>query len=81
MATRRLDTKLDPRIEYLGHAGFVVWTNHEIIMMDPWLTWNGAYDHSWFQYPCNHIYFGIMKRLFAQRSRRPTSVLQTLSRT
>lgn len=41
-------------ITYLGHAGFLVETQHAIIVMDPWLSSSGAFDSAWFQFPCNH---------------------------
>lgn len=41
-------------IEFIGHAGFVFSTHKSVIVMDPWLSSHGAYDASWFQYPCNH---------------------------
>ena len=41
-------------ITYLGHAGFCVETSRSIVIMDPWLSPTGAFDASWFQYPCNH---------------------------
>lgn len=41
-------------ISYLGHAGFCVETEHAIIVMDPWLSPEGAFDSAWFQFPCNH---------------------------
>ncbi len=42
------------KITYLGHAGFMIETDHELILMDPWLSDTGAYAMAWFQYPCNH---------------------------
>jgi UDP-MurNAc hydroxylase len=42
------------KIEYLGHAGFFVETDSALILMDPWMSENGALDASWFQYPSNH---------------------------
>ena len=42
------------QITYLGHAGFCVETECSIIMMDPWLSKEGAFDATWFQYPKNH---------------------------
>ncbi len=42
------------KITYLGHAGFMIETEHELILMDPWLSDTGAYTMAWFQYPCNH---------------------------
>jgi UDP-MurNAc hydroxylase len=42
------------QISYLGHAGFLVETERAIVVMDPWLSPQGAFDSAWFQYPCNH---------------------------
>jgi UDP-MurNAc hydroxylase len=42
------------QIAYLGHAGFLVETERAIVIMDPWLSPEGAFDSAWFQYPCNH---------------------------
>lgn len=41
-------------ITYLGHAGFLVETEQAVIVMDPWLSPEGAFDSGWFQFPCNH---------------------------
>lgn len=41
-------------ITYLGHAGFLVETNHAVLVADPWLSPDGAFDSAWFQFPCNH---------------------------
>ena len=41
-------------ILYLGHAGFLVETPDCIIVMDPWLSAEGAFDSSWYQLPRNH---------------------------
>lgn len=41
-------------LTYLGHAGFMLETDKYIFIMDPWVTRQGAYDNSWFQFPCNH---------------------------
>ena len=41
-------------ITYLGHAGFFVETEQFILVMDPWLSAEGAFDSAWFQFPCNH---------------------------
>jgi UDP-MurNAc hydroxylase len=41
-------------ITYLGHAGFIAETDDVIVIMDPWLSPTGAFDASWFQFPCNH---------------------------
>ena len=42
------------RITYLGHAGFLVETDQAIVLTDPWLSPEGAFDSAWFQFPCNH---------------------------
>lgn len=41
-------------IRYLGHAGFCVETRETIVIADPWLSPNGAFDGAWFQFPRNH---------------------------
>jgi UDP-MurNAc hydroxylase len=41
-------------LTYLGHAGFLIETADVVLIMDPWLSKNGAFDSSWFQFPCNH---------------------------
>jgi len=41
-------------ITYLGHAGFCVETSDSIIVTDPWLSPEGAFDGAWFQFPRNH---------------------------
>ena len=42
------------QITYLGHAGFLVETEQAILVMDPWMSREGAFDSGWFQFPCNH---------------------------
>src|SRR5271168_4316656 len=42
------------QITYLGHAGFLVETDQAILVTDPWLSPEGAFDSAWFQFPCNH---------------------------
>jgi UDP-MurNAc hydroxylase len=41
-------------ITYLGHAGFCIETSDTIIVTDPWLSPEGAFDGAWFQFPRNH---------------------------
>lgn len=41
-------------ITYLGHAGFLIEIGRAVVVMDPWLSPQGAFDSSWFQFPCNH---------------------------
>jgi UDP-MurNAc hydroxylase len=42
------------KIQFIGHAGFIVESASEILIMDPWLSETGAFDSAWFQFPCNH---------------------------
>ena len=42
------------QITYLGHAGFLLETDRAILVTDPWLSPEGAFDSAWFQFPCNH---------------------------
>ena len=42
------------KLTYLGHAGFIAETAAEVVVIDPWLSPEGAFDMSWFQFPCNH---------------------------
>ena len=57
-AAGRTETHFPPKdemeITYLGHAGFLVETERAIVVMDPWLSPQGAFDSAWFQFPCNH---------------------------
>lgn len=48
-------------ITYLGHAGFLVESQEIILIMDPWLSEHGAFDSSWFQFPCNHHLAGLVR--------------------
>lgn len=41
-------------IEFIGHSGFIIHTPESILIQDPWLSEDGAFDSSWFQFPCNH---------------------------
>ena len=41
------------KITYLGHAGFVVESGETLLIIDPWLGRNGAFDRAWFQFPRN----------------------------
>lgn len=57
------------KITFLGHAGFMIETHHELILMDPWLSDTGAYDSAWFQYPCNHHLADIVRRKVEETSK------------
>ena len=50
--------QLTMKITYLGHAGFIAETANEMVVMDPWLSSDGAFDLAWFQFPCNHHLLG-----------------------
>jgi UDP-MurNAc hydroxylase len=52
------------KITYLGHAGFCVETASSIIVMDPWLSSEGAFDSAWYQYPKNHHMADYVRDLF-----------------
>ena len=41
-------------LKFLGQAGFMYETNKEILLMDPWMSREGAFDSSWYQFPSNH---------------------------
>ncbi len=41
-------------ITYLGHAGFLLETDGAIVVADPWLSPEGAFDSAWMQLPRNH---------------------------
>ena len=41
-------------IKFLGHAGFMYETKNEMILMDPLMSKEGAFDSSWYQFPSNH---------------------------
>ncbi len=42
------------KITHLGHAGFVVETEGAVVVADPWLSAQGAFDSGWIQLPRNH---------------------------
>lgn len=42
------------QITFLGHAGFLVETQHALVVIDPWLSPLGAFDSAWMQFPRNH---------------------------
>jgi UDP-MurNAc hydroxylase len=43
------------QITFLGHAGFLVHTSRALIIMDAWVSPDGAFDGGWFQLPQNHF--------------------------
>ncbi|RKH06154.1 MBL fold metallo-hydrolase [Corallococcus sp. CA047B] len=53
------------RITFLGHAGFAVETAGALVVMDPWLTPQGAFDSAWMQLPRNHHLAPRVRELLA----------------
>ena len=53
------------QIEFIGHAGFMVTEGAVTLLMDPWLNDKGAFDSAWFQFPCNHHYFELIREKMA----------------
>ena len=41
-------------LKFLGHARFMYETKNEMLLMDPWMSKEGAFDSSWYQFPSNH---------------------------
>lgn len=58
------------KITYLGHAGFLVETNGFLLATDPWLSQEGAFDSSWFQFPCNHDLAPLVRERFRDPHRK-----------
>lgn len=57
------------RLSYLGHAGFVAETDEWVVVTDPWLSEDGAFDAGWMQFPRNHHLAGMARRILEDRSR------------
>ena len=38
---------------YLGHAGFLIYNNSDALLIDPWLSKDGAFSSGWYQWPPN----------------------------
>lgn len=57
------------RITYLGHAGFCVETDEMVLIMDPWLSAEGAFDSAWFQFPRNHHLARFVQTKLEDRTR------------
>ncbi len=53
-------------IKFLGHAGFSLENEKQILLMDPWLSPNGQFCKSWYQYPKNHHLFDIIENMFSE---------------
>ncbi len=59
---------MSKHIEYLGHAGFLIEHEDMALVMDPWVNPHGAYDQSWFQFPCNHQYHDELPKRLAGKT-------------
>jgi UDP-MurNAc hydroxylase len=46
---------------FLGHAGFLVESEGDVLAIDPWLDPAGAVDGAWFQLPRNHDLIGELR--------------------
>ena len=44
---------MKPHFLYLGHAGFLIYNSNDAILIDPWLSDDGAFSSGWFQWPPN----------------------------
>ena len=58
------------QITYLGHAGFLIETDQTILVTDPWLSPEGAFDAAWFQYPCNHELAPLVREKLGDKSKK-----------
>src|SRR5215467_2866831 len=58
------------QITYIGHAGFVVETEQSIVLTDPWLSPEGAFDSAWFQFPRNHDLAPFVREKLRDRARK-----------
>lgn len=58
------------KIAYLGHAGFYVETQKSIVIMDPWVSPNGAFDSAWFQFPKNAHMLNFILENFENSSKK-----------
>lgn len=57
------------QLTYLGHAGFCVETAGALIIMDPWLSPEGAFDSAWFQFPRNHHLASLVHKKLSDSSK------------
>lgn len=46
-----------PFITFLGHSGFSIECKESLVLVDAWLSRNGAFDGTWKQVPANHYLF------------------------
>ena len=53
-------------ITYLGHAGFLIESDQNLLLIDPWLNPDGAFSKSWYQFPDNHFLFNEINDYFSK---------------
>ena len=44
----------DIKVKFYGHNCFLLTGSESCVLTDPWLSRNGAFFGSWFQWPVNH---------------------------
>src|SRR5688572_30207174 len=54
-------------IQFFGHNCFIVGNETAQIVIDPWLTENGAFYGSWFQWPVNHALVPVLIEKIARK--------------
>jgi UDP-MurNAc hydroxylase len=58
------------QITYIGHAGFIVETEQAVLVTDPWLSAEGAFDSAWFQFPRNHDLAPFVREKLGDRTKK-----------
>lgn len=56
------------KIQFIGHAGFIINADQNTLIMDPWLSASGAFDKSWFQFPPNNFLLEQTKQAISNNS-------------
>jgi len=56
-------------LTFIGHAGFKYETEESIILMDPWMSREGAFDNAWYQFPPNHKLGDEMREIITKTSK------------
>ena len=57
-------------LRFLGHAGFLYETQNELLLMDPWMSREGAFDNSWYQFPPNHEYGDRIRNIITETDKK-----------
>jgi UDP-MurNAc hydroxylase len=56
-------------VTYLGHAAFCIESDASVVITDPWLSEDGAFDSAWFQFPPNQHMAPFVQERLADESR------------